>query len=340
MNHVAILPEEKWPKGIFINWWVIGKGSKISKSKGGAEPIPQAMEKYGVDAMRLYYAHIGSPHADVVWEEEVVFNYKNSLERNALLFEKLRKLDGKKKIIDDWLISRLNRYLRQIDESMKTYHLRELSSIVYFSIPEDLKWYLRRGGENKKVIHEFLNTWCRLMNPLTPHISEELAESKELISISSWPHSKEENINRTAEAGENLVKSTLEGMRNVLSLAKLDKPQKYKLFIAEDWLYELFNIISAEIKITRNPGEIMKTVLAQEGLKVKGKEISRIVLTLIKDPSKIPLLITSQEDELMALKEAKDFLKKEFNCNVEISASGDHPKAKSALPGKVGIVVE
>jgi len=40
------------------------------------------------------------------------------------------------------------------------------------------------------------------------------------------------------------------------------------------------------------------------------------------------------------MKEAKEFLEKEFSCNVEVSASGDHPKAKSALPGKVGIVVE
>ena len=34
MNHVAILPKEMWPRGIFVNWWVIGKGGKISKSKG------------------------------------------------------------------------------------------------------------------------------------------------------------------------------------------------------------------------------------------------------------------------------------------------------------------
>ncbi len=340
MNHVAILPESKWPKGIFVNWWVLGKGSKISKSKGGAEPIPQAIEKYGVDAMRLYYSHVGSPHADVVWEEEVVLNYKNSLERIAKLVEKLRTLDGKKKVIDNWLNSRLNKYLSQIEKVMKTYQLRELASIVYFSIYEDLKWYLRRGGENKKVIEKTLENWFKLMNPITPHISEELSNGKVLVSASSWPKVKEEEIDRTSEAGEELVKNTLDGMRNVLKLAKLDKARKYKIFIAEDWLYELFNIISQEIKVTRNPGEIMKKVLAEEGMKVKGKEISRIVLSLIKDPSKIPHIVTSQEEELIAMKEAKEFLEKEFSCNVEVSASGDHPKAKSALPGKVGIVVE
>jgi leucyl-tRNA synthetase len=32
-NHVAILPKELWPKGIFVNWYVIGRGGKISKSR-------------------------------------------------------------------------------------------------------------------------------------------------------------------------------------------------------------------------------------------------------------------------------------------------------------------
>ncbi len=51
MNHVGILPKEMWPKGIFVNYWILGKGAKISKSKGGAQPIPDAIEKYGVDAI-------------------------------------------------------------------------------------------------------------------------------------------------------------------------------------------------------------------------------------------------------------------------------------------------
>jgi leucyl-tRNA synthetase len=70
MNHVAVLPEQLWPRGIFVNWYVTGKLGKISKSKGGAEPIPDAAERFGVDALRLYYAHIAAPFADVEWTRE------------------------------------------------------------------------------------------------------------------------------------------------------------------------------------------------------------------------------------------------------------------------------
>ena len=341
MNHVAILPENKWPKGILVNWWVTGKGSKISKSKGGAVPIPDAIEKYGVDAMRLYYSHIGSPHVDVIWDEEIVFNYKATLERTYLLVEDLKKLDGKKKSVDDWLISRINKNIKNINKAMKTYQLRDLASITYYSIYDDLRWYVRRGGENKKIISEVLNTWTKLMNPITPHLSEELNE-QELVSASEWPKYNQEKISLAAEAGEELVKNTIEGMRNVLKLAKLEKPKAYTLFISEPWKYELFNLLAQELKVTRNVGEVMKKVMEVEGLKIKGKEISKLVPAIVKDPSKLPSIVTSQEEELKTMQEAREFLEKEFNCEVEILLGNEspHPKAKSAVPGKVGILVE
>ena len=342
MNHVAILPEDKWPKGIFVTWWVTGKGSKISKSKGGAVPIPEAVEKYGVDAMRLYYAHIGSPHLDVIWTEDIVMNYKNSLERVILLISELKKVDGKKKSVDDWLVSRMNEHLKKIAHEMEDYNLRELASTVYFTIYDDLKWYIRRGGENKKVIEETINTWLKLMNPITPHMSEELNDTKELVSSSEWPEIDQNKISLKANAGEQLVRTAIDGMRNVLKLAKLEKANKYTLFVAEEWLYELFNLVSSEIKITRNIGEIMKKVLEVERMKMKGKEISKIVLGLVKDVSKIPALVTSQIEEYDIIIEAKDFLEKEFNCKINVVKGEDSKenKAKSAMPGKVGILVE
>ncbi len=339
MNHVAILPPEKWPKGIFANWWVTGKGSKISKSKGGAEPIPNAIEKYGVDAMRLYYAHIGSPHVDVVWEEGTVLHYKNSLERIYGLVENLRKINGTNKVLDTWLTSRMHEHLRDIKNAMDTYNLRELASIVYFSIPEDLKWYMRRGGEHKKTIEEMITTWAVLMNPITPHLSEEI-NTEELVSKSEWPQSDPLKINLAAEAGEELVRNTMDGMRNVVKLAKLEKPTKFTLFVSQPWLYDLFIVLSREIKVTRNVGEIMKRVLEEDSLKPKGKEVSKVVVSMLKDVSKLPTLVTSHEEELQVMEDAKKFLEKEFDCTVEIVGESDHPKSNSAMPGKVGILVE
>lgn len=360
MNHVAILPEEKWPKGIFVNWWVTGKGSKISKSKGGAEPIPEAIQKYGVDAMRLYYAHIGSPHVDVMWEEETVFHYKQALERIDQLVSALRQAMKKKetrekkerkeeinkekrmKRIDTWLLSRVHRHLLQVQVALQSYNLRELASTTYFAFAEDVRWYLRRGGENERIIKEAIDIWCRLMNPLTPHLSEELYQGKQLVSLSSWPEPEQEKIHSAAEAGEELVRATIESMRTILKLASLSQAKTFYLFIAEAWKYSIIQAIAKELQVTRNAGEIIKRVLADETVKIYGKEIVKLVTTLTQDPSKIPLTITSSEDELQALTEAKIFLEKEMGCPVVISKAEESisPKAKQALPGKVGILAE
>jgi len=131
-------------------------------------------------------------------------------------------------------------------------------------------------------------------------------------------------------------------MRKVLKLAKMEKPRTFTLFIAESWRYELMAVVSREIKVTRDIGEIMRKVLETEELKMKGKEVSTIVTSVVKDTSKIPPLVISQEEELKTMLDAKEFLEKEFECKVEILIADEstQPKAKSALPGKVGILVE
>ena len=131
-------------------------------------------------------------------------------------------------------------------------------------------------------------------------------------------------------------------MRNVLKLAKLEQAKKYTLFISEEWKYELFNFLAKELKVTRNVGEVMKRVLGLEQLKMKGHEISKLVPILIKDPAKLPDFVTSQEEEMKIITEAKKFLEKEFNCEIKIVAAEEsvENKAKSAVPGKVGILVE
>ena len=86
----------------------------------------------------------------------------------------------------------------------------------------------------------------------------------------------------------------------------------------------------------------MKRVLEVEHLKVQGKEVSRIITAVLKDVSKLPKTVTSQDMELKCMTDAIPFLTKEFNCKIKVilAEEATQEKAKSALPGKVGIVVE
>ncbi len=350
MNHVAILPKDKWPRGIFVNWWVTSKGSdKISKSKGGAVPIPEAIEKYGVDAMRLYYAHIGSPHVDVAWDETVVHNYKNQLEKIAKLTEEISAIkENESKPIDAWLESEFHNTLHTINTALESYHLRELATLAFYKIPDLFKWYIRRGGANHELTSWLLGLWLRLLCPITPHLAEELAhkytglDEDEFVSTSNWPISDKQKISDEAIATEEYVKLALEGMRAVKVLAKIDKPKQYTLFVARDWLYSLFNIVKENMHETRNVGHIIPAALANDELKQHAKEVSKLIASVCKDPSKLPQVVTSSEEEYAALKSAKKFLETESGTTVIIQKAehSEHPKASAAMPGRAGIIVE
>ena len=108
--------------------------------------------------------------------QDILHNYKNQLEKIAILASDLSKIKENKELpIDAWFESEFHQTLKQINESLKTYNLRELASKAFYTIPDLFKWYLRRGGNNHHLTSWLLSQWIRLLTPITPHLAEELA---------------------------------------------------------------------------------------------------------------------------------------------------------------------
>ncbi|MBO5119829.1 leucine--tRNA ligase, partial [Methanocorpusculum sp.] len=114
------------------------------------------------------------------------------------------------------------------------------------------------------------------------------------------------------------------------------------LFIAPEWKKEVFRIVAgAEDK--RN---VVKTVMANEALRAKGKEATDAALQTVKlIHSLAPELVSGIAegvDEAAVFAAAKEFIEKESGLTVEVVAAetSEHAKAKSALPFKPAIVVE
>ena len=344
MNHVGIFPERFWPKGIFVNWWVVGSGSKISKSKGGAEPIPGAIEKYGVDGMRLYYAHVGSPHIDVVWDELLVKNYSNTISSILKLSDDLLKTKGEaNKNLEKWLVSRINSWVYKITKSFDEYNLREAAN-AYFEILNDLNWYIKRGGSNTRAAKDALGLFAQLISPIIPHTSEEIwnkLKNSELVSASKWPEHDEKKIDLESEAGEDTIKKCIEDIRSVLKLSKISKPKKITLFVSENWKYNLFKLLKKQLAVTRDIGQIIRTIMKDKSLSKYGGDVAKFVQFAVKDPTRIPVFVLDQDAELETLKGASDFIKKEFKVNAEVMKSDESKevKAKQAIPGRPSILI-
>lgn len=346
MNHVGILHEKHWPKGIFVNWWITGKGSKISKSKGGAEPVPNLIAKYTVDGMRLYYAHIGSPHTDVLWDEELALNYKSLVSKSLTYASELLNMKGtEKKRIDSWLDAKSKELIRKATDEMEKFNFREAVNAIYFEMQDAIKWYIRRGGNNAELAKKLLQDWSKIMCPITPFTAEEawkMSEGRGLASPSAWPEINEDEINLKLIASEGIITKCMDDIREVLRLAKIEKPSKITLFLAESWKHDAMEILKKELAITRDMGAIMKALMKEPKLAEHGKDASSLAMAVIKDQSKIPIMIIGRDEEFATLSDAAKLLEEEFNAKIELISAevSKENKARQALPGKPAILVQ
>jgi leucyl-tRNA synthetase len=353
-NHVAVLPEQLWPRGIFVNWYVTGKLGKISKSKGGAEPIPDAAERFGVDAMRLYYAHIAAPFADVAWDEDAIVNYSSRIDRVTRTLDEMKAMTGSDvQEVDRWLLSRLSNRSKVIRSSMDEYDLRRMANEVYFETLADMRWYIRRGGNNAETVARSVRAWVRMMAPITPHIAEEMwagLGEKGFVSIAPYPEADELPSNPMAEASENYLEEVMTDINEILKVTGIS-PRKIFVYTTPQWKRDILTI-GLELAASKQlsiPG-LTKAVMGRDDLKRRGKESAdfarKIAEDLMKRSESEIKLLGMEIDEFAYLTDASAFLSKELGCEVTVYKADDsqapdpQKKARAAQPHRPAIYVE
>jgi len=351
-NHRAILPDDMQPGGIIVNWYITGKKNKISKSKGGAQPIPGAVEQFGVDTLRLYYAHVASMFVDVEWNEDNVMTYRQRLDRISSTIEELISSDlaGEKKDIDEWLISRFNGYSSAVRGAMEKYDLRQMATAVYFEMFNDIRWYGRRGGNNKDTVRTVLSMWIRLMAPITPHTAEEIwskAGFEGLVSSSLIPDAG--RISYAAEYGEEFIRDVMSDVAQIKKVTSAN-PQKIFLYTSPSWKTNVMKIGLEMMETgTLDIPSLTKRCMADEALRKNGKAVSEFVKKAVTDLTKSSLGTKKNmldTDEYSLLLSAKGFLTDELGAEVEIFSSDDENaydpqnKSKAAVPGRPAIYLE
>jgi leucyl-tRNA synthetase len=355
MNHVAIMPEQKRPQGIFVHWWVTQKGKeKISKSKGGAEPIVEAAVSYGVDAMRLYYLHIGSPFVDIEWDSETVLKYKNRVINIWKLIQQITGLKHKsQESLDNWLKSSLQRRIKKILDAFETFDLRVASNEIYFEIQKDVQWYIKRGGANKEVLDRFIRTWTILMTPVTPHLAEELWGSQgqqKFVSNESYPQYNPQEISEKDEVGEYLLSRVIEDTNEILKVTKI-RPKKIFIYTSQAWKQNIFRkALGLTRENTFNVGQLIKDSMADPVMKPLGQQVSPYVAKIAAEIKMLSEIdrgrFTIPIDEKEHLSHAKGYLQETLGCPVEIYSADDPTiydpakKTKFAVPLRPAIYIE
>ena len=350
-NHAAILPQEKLPKGIMVNWYITGKKSKISKSKGGAQPIPGAAERFGVDALRLYYAHIASPYADVEWDESIVMTYRQRIDRIIGMAEELNSItSGEPSDVDVWLTSRFGTHMAAIHDGMQKMDLRQMASESYFEMFNDLKWYVRRGGNDPSTIKNALKIWISSMSPITPHIAEEMWSMcgfEGLVSEYVFPEIPKGDAG--AEFGETLIRDVIADVAQIIKVTEMN-PKRAIIYTTPKWKVKVMDIalkLMEEGKL--DIPTLTKTCMSDESLRKHGKavpELAKKFATDIARTSNEGRYALLQLDERKHLSSAADFISAEIGVRTEVISADDdgiydpQGKSKAAIPGRPAIYLE
>jgi len=354
LQHVALFPEEYWPKAIGVNGMVMMEGMKMAKSTGNIMTIRDAISLYGSDTVRATLLLSAEDMDDPDWRSKNAKDLKEKIESlKPFILKLLKEAVGRdENYIDRWLLSRMNRRISEVTEALDQLRTRTALHKVLFETLNDLKWYIRRTNPRRETIEEFIDIWVRMMSPFIPFTAEEIYEAlsgKGFVSIAPWPKIDEDKIDYVAELMELAVVRLIEDLKEIMRVLKVQNP-KAKVYVASKWKFELAREVARlllnreEKKIFTTTKNLLPDIPVSEKMKVV-KALIRYLRELGEENLRY-LVKVSEINETKALESAKNFICKELSLrNLEIYTETDAPlsdraKADKALPLRPSIIIE
>lgn len=344
-QHAALFPRDKWPKAIGVNGYVRVEGEKMSKSKGNFITLKALLQEHGSDVARGALLYSAEGMRDPDWRSKAVKDMKARQRAFKTLVKGL--LSNSKPMetrsIDAWLLTRMQRHITLATQAYENMETRSAFQAGFFDVWKDVRWYLRRGEPNMRVVRKVLSQWIRLVAPYIPFTSEELWSTmgeKGFISLAPWPKADETLASEEAEQMEALVRQTAEDVENILKVTRM-RPGKLYLYVSPRWKWEALKAVAASKG--KSQGEIIKAAMAKEEVRVKGKEAVKYVTQVSGEPFMGGVV---EVNEKKALEDARPFLEKEFRCEVLVLNSEDPGiydpmnKSRQASPMKPAIYAE
>ena len=158
---------------------ILGEGGvKMSKSLGNVVNPDDMVASYGADALRTYEMFIGDYEKEVAWSEQGLNGCKRFIDRVVRVGEKVTAKNG----YSEKLESLIHKTIKKVTEDIDTMKFNTAVSALMI--------LLNKFEEQEEITKDDYRTFLILLNPIAPHITEELNEKYalgEAICKSSWP---------------------------------------------------------------------------------------------------------------------------------------------------------
>lgn len=186
---------------------IIGKKEKMSKSLKNVVDPDYLIEEYGADTARLFCLFAAPPEKELEWSDlgvdgsfrflnrvwRIVADYRDDI-KDAMPFDGQGVLEGDLKALRKKTHQTIKRVTEDIDSR---FHFNTAISAV-MELVNALYQYERPRGDDSRalsVVREAIESIIILLNPVVPHVTEELWEmigNTVTLTETSWPRCDEE----------------------------------------------------------------------------------------------------------------------------------------------------
>jgi len=272
---------------------------KMSKSAGnGIDPL-LLINNYGSDALRFALVReVAGAGQDIRLDYdrkkktsstvEASRNFANKL-WNATKFVQMNcvtsQIDSKKfnygdidlNLIDQWILSKLNKTKKELHNLLSKYKLGEAAKLIYEFVWNDFcDWYLEflklRFNNSESVnrafseglLKQILDNILIMMNPFMPHLTEELWHSLHLqkedifLSLQRWPSIEEKFFDDNLESLFENIFEIIRLIRNLRAELGLKPTQEISVILVSDdiELLEFIKKLSEDIRLITKSSDL------------------------------------------------------------------------------------
>ena len=242
-----------------------GLGRKMSKSLGNSPNPLDLVEKFGADALRFTIIYLAPLGSDVRFDEKNTEIGRNFVTKvwNAGRFllmnkdkifssEEYGNEELEKNLIDEWVYSRMNTTIKNIQENLNDYRLNEYTKSIYSFVWSDFcDWYIelikikisKHKKCGKKIIDKAINLYVyilKLLHPAIPFITEEFWHlindkcDERTISKEEFPILNNALIDTSKEIKFEVFKEIVTSIRNLKTENAIAQKKGIKILIKYD----------------------------------------------------------------------------------------------------------
>ena len=205
MRDLGLINHDEPVKRLFTQGLVLKGGTAMSKSKGNVVGAEDMADKFGCDTGRLYTLFAAPPEKDLEWSESAIEGCARFLQRVYRLVSKhaealnaapamssagvsLDSATPKEKA----LLRKAHQVLRRVTHDFETrWHFNSAIALLMELVNELHAQEPLEEGMRPEVAKEVFELMILMLNPMVPHLAEELWEvlghSSDTLAHAAWP---------------------------------------------------------------------------------------------------------------------------------------------------------